>query len=87
MARRHDRPAGALRGRVDARGRRGGGREHPVPGSYYYTLFMTGGTAFVPVVRGLFEARFGAAKLRSGDELLSITSGLALRAAAPDDDQ
>jgi len=48
---------------------------------------MTGGTAFVPVVRGLFEARFGAAKLRSGDELLSITSGLALRAAAPDDDQ
>lgn len=47
-------------------------------------VFMTGGTAFVPVVRGLFEARFGAAKLRSGDELMSITSGLALRAAAPD---
>lgn len=44
-------------------------------------VFMTGGTAFVPVVRALFEARFGAAKLRSGDELLSITSGLALRAA------
>lgn len=50
-------------------------------------VFMTGGTAFVPVVRALFEARFGAAKLRSGDELLSITSGLALRAAAPDDEQ
>ncbi len=47
-------------------------------------VFMTGGTAFVPVVRALFEARFGAAKLRSGDELLSITSGLALCAAAPD---
>jgi len=47
-------------------------------------VFMTGGTAFVPVVRALFEARFGAAKLRSGDELMSITSGLALRAAAPD---
>jgi hypothetical chaperone protein len=46
-------------------------------------VFMTGGTAFVPVVRTLFEARFGAAKLRSGDELMSITSGLALRAAAP----
>jgi hypothetical chaperone protein len=44
-------------------------------------VFMTGGTAFVPVVRALFEARFGAAKLRSGDELMSITSGLALRAA------
>ena len=47
-------------------------------------VFMTGGTAFVPVVRALFEKRFGAAKLRSGDELMSITSGLALRAAAPD---
>ena len=46
-------------------------------------VFMTGGTAFVPVVRALFEARFGAAKLRSGDELMSITSGLALRAALP----
>jgi len=46
-------------------------------------VFMTGGTAFVPVVRALFEARFGATKLRSGDELMSITSGLALRAAAP----
>ena len=44
-------------------------------------VFMTGGTAFVPVVRALFEARFGAAKLRGGDELTSITSGLALRAA------
>ncbi len=47
-------------------------------------VFMTGGTAFVPCVRALFEARFGATKLRSGDELMSITSGLALRAAAPD---
>ena len=44
-------------------------------------VFMTGGTAFVPVVRALFEARFGAAKLRSGDELMSIASGLALCAA------
>jgi len=47
-------------------------------------VFMTGGTAFVPCVRALFVARFGAAKLRSGDELLSITSGLALLGAAPD---
>lgn len=46
-------------------------------------VFMTGGTAFVPVVRALFEARFGAGKLRSGDELVSIASGLALCAAAP----
>lgn len=44
-------------------------------------VFMTGGTAFVPAVRRVFEDRFGAAKLRSGDELMSIASGLALRAA------
>lgn len=46
-------------------------------------VFMTGGTAFVPVVRALFKSRFGAAKLRSGDELMSIASGLALCSAAP----
>lgn len=44
-------------------------------------VFMTGGTAFVPVVRRAFESRFGAAKLTRGDELLSIASGLALHAA------
>lgn len=43
-------------------------------------VFMTGGTAFVPVVRHAFESRFGREKLRSGDELLSIASGLAMRA-------
>lgn len=47
-------------------------------------VFMTGGTAFVPVIRALFEARFGAAKLRSGDEMVSISSGLALCAAGPE---
>jgi hypothetical chaperone protein len=46
-------------------------------------VFMTGGTAFVPVVRRRFEERFGAAKLRSGDELMSIASGLALLARTP----
>jgi hypothetical chaperone protein len=44
-------------------------------------VFMTGGTAFVPAVRRIFETRFGMDKLRSGDELSSIASGLALRAA------
>ncbi|MBC8071262.1 MAG: Hsp70 family protein, partial [Deltaproteobacteria bacterium] len=43
-------------------------------------VFMTGGTAFVPVVRRQFEQRFGAGKLRSGDELMSISSGLAVLA-------
>jgi hypothetical chaperone protein len=41
-------------------------------------VFMTGGTSFVPAVRALFERRFGADKIESGDELLSIAGGLAL---------
>lgn len=45
------------------------------------TVFLTGGTALVPAVRGLFEARFGAARLRSGDFLASVASGLARYAA------
>ena len=43
-------------------------------------VFLTGGSSFVPAVRGLFAARFGADKLRSGSELTSVASGLALRA-------
>jgi len=42
-------------------------------------VFMTGGTAFVPVVRERFIARFGPGKLSRGDELSSIASGLAAR--------
>jgi hypothetical chaperone protein len=44
------------------------------------SVFMTGGSSFVPGVRRLFEARFGAARLRSGGELTSVAKGLALRA-------
>jgi len=44
------------------------------------SVFMTGGSSFVPAVRRLFEARFGAARLRSGGELTSVAKGLALRA-------
>lgn len=44
-------------------------------------VFMTGGSSFVPAVRRIFEARFGPAKLRTGGELVSVASGLALRAA------
>ncbi len=43
-------------------------------------VFLTGGTSLVPAVRGLFAARFGADKLRGGHELVSVASGLALRA-------
>ncbi len=43
-------------------------------------VFLTGGSSLVPAVRELFAARFGAEKLRGGNELTSVASGLALRA-------
>jgi hypothetical chaperone protein len=47
-------------------------------------IFLTGGTSFVPAIRRLFEARFGAGKVETGDELISIAKGLALIGVAPD---
>ncbi len=47
-------------------------------------VFLTGGTSFVPAVRRLFEQRFGAHKLESGDEFESIANGLALIGDRPD---
>jgi hypothetical chaperone protein len=44
-------------------------------------VFMTGGSSFVPAVRAIFERKFGVDKLRGGEELTSVASGLALRAA------
>ena len=41
-------------------------------------VFMTGGSSFVPALRQLFESRFGAPRLATGDQLQSIASGLAL---------
>lgn len=41
-------------------------------------VFLTGGTSFVPAVRGIFSRRFEASKIESGGELLSIAHGLAL---------
>lgn len=41
-------------------------------------VFMTGGSSFVPALRHLFESRFGAQRLATGDQLQSIASGLAL---------
>jgi hypothetical chaperone protein len=43
-------------------------------------VFLTGGSSFVPAVRRIFEQRFGKDRLRSGGELVSVASGLALRA-------
>jgi hypothetical protein len=47
-------------------------------------VFLTGGSSFVPAVRGIFERRFGAGKLESGAELVSIATGLALLGAEDD---
>jgi hypothetical chaperone protein len=44
-------------------------------------VFLTGGTSFVPAVRAIFERRFGADRVRSGNEFTSVARGLALRAA------
>ncbi len=41
-------------------------------------VFLTGGSSFVPALRSLFESRFGAQRLATGDQLQSIASGLAL---------
>jgi hypothetical chaperone protein len=45
-------------------------------------VFLTGGTAFVPAVRRLFERRFGREKLAGGGEFVSVAEGLALMGAA-----
>ncbi len=44
-------------------------------------VFLTGGTAFVPAVRRLFEQRFGAGRIAGGREFLAIAEGLALMGA------
>jgi hypothetical chaperone protein len=46
-------------------------------------VFLTGGTAFVPSVRRLFESRFGSEKLEGGGEFVSVAEGLALLATDP----
>jgi len=43
-------------------------------------VFLTGGSSFVPAVRALFATRFGAERLRGGEELTSVATGLALLA-------
>ncbi|RBP16869.1 putative chaperone protein [Roseiarcus fermentans] len=45
------------------------------------SVFMTGGTSYVPAVRTLFEQRFGRERLRYGDAFNSVASGLAAIAA------
>ncbi len=47
-------------------------------------VFLTGGTSYVPALRESFQARFGAAKVETGDQFVSIANGLALIAQEED---
>jgi hypothetical chaperone protein len=47
-------------------------------------VFLTGGSSFVPAVRRIFEARFTASRVRTGNEFTSVARGLALRAREMD---
>jgi len=44
-------------------------------------VFLTGGTSFVPAVKRIFESRFGAERLQTGDEFTSVARGLAVSGA------
>lgn len=44
-------------------------------------VFLTGGSSLVPCVRRIFVERFGAERLRGGEELTTVARGLALIAA------
>ena len=50
-------------------------------------VFTTGGTSYVPAVRRLFEQRFPAGRIDTGEQLLSIAKGLALVSIASDIDR
>jgi hypothetical chaperone protein len=43
-------------------------------------VFLTGGTSLVPAVRRIFDTRFGADRIRTGNEFTSVARGLALKA-------
>jgi hypothetical chaperone protein len=45
-------------------------------------VFLTGGSSLVPAVRGIFERRFGAERIRTGGEFISVARGLAFKASA-----
>jgi hypothetical chaperone protein len=66
----------AIEERVDALLKKTG-----TPAKEVDRVFLTGGSSFVPAVRQIFETRFGAKKIRTGDEFTSVASGLALKAA------
>ena len=54
--------------------------QHNVNYSDIGSVFLTGGSSFVPYVRRFFAKTFGSYKLRGGEELTTVAKGLALRA-------
>ena len=52
-----------------------------VPAAAVDRVFLTGGSSLVPSVREIFANRFGAERVRGGDELVTVARGLALLAA------
>jgi hypothetical chaperone protein len=54
--------------------------QHNVSYNDVGSVFLTGGSSFVPYVRRFFSRTFGADKLRGGEELTTVAKGLALRA-------
>ncbi len=55
-----------------------------VSGGEIEKVFLTGGTSFIPAIRHMFALRFGADRIESGDELVSVANGLALIAGRED---
>jgi hypothetical chaperone protein len=47
-------------------------------------VFLTGGSSYVPAVKAMFESRFGAGKVETGDQFVSIAHGLSLIAQEAD---
>ena len=54
--------------------------EHNVGYGEVGSVFLTGGSSFVPYVRRYFAKTFGPEKMRGGEELTTVAKGLALRA-------
>ncbi|HEX6648716.1 MAG TPA: Hsp70 family protein, partial [Pyrinomonadaceae bacterium] len=54
--------------------------QHNVNNADIGSVFLTGGSSFVPYVRRFFAKTFGSHKLKGGEELTTVAKGLALRA-------
>jgi hypothetical chaperone protein len=54
--------------------------QHNVSPADIGSVFLTGGSYFVPYVRRFFAKTFGSHKLKGGEELTTVAKGLALRA-------